>query len=530
MMASSIGLVVTAGITNTFVQMSQRIRQIEAKQQREIFYNYIRRHFKDPENCKATLNAKGGFASGAKTYYADAGDSTKDLDGDGTDDHEWTIPKLLVPDGSDADTDPDVHLDFYPSDQTKKDSLEKRFWEKWGIEKFDSIMFIHDKANGSHLRVHIWNIAPGGMPYPAGPYMIPLTVTTRAAASPDKGEKIESCGLTEAAQSAKAEEDLSCPEMAGLDDGDNHSNGGGFVAHTASVASTVYVGPDAEVCGKAKVKGRVRIENTSKVYGKAEINGPGPAPFTGTLYIRRGAQVFGSAKVTGRGYISDNAKVSGHATVSMTSSNLSYNMIQHNAVVTGRAVVSGDISIGGDAYIDGDAKISLDGSGGGIFGHIRGNARIGGNAELSGKVTISGSPRISGKAKVISAVGVIVSGGVVIDGEAEVTGGTLSGDVRIGRNATVSMLYGSGGGNATITGDAKISGNAEVSGRPVISGDVVIDGDAEVSGGTITGNTKISGDAEVKGGTLSGNTKISGDAIVTGGTHYNKTYSTGTHN
>ena len=217
MMASSIGLVVTAGITNTFVQMSQRIRQIEAKQQREIFYNYIRSHFKDPENCKATLNAKGGFASGAKTYYADAGDSTKDLDGDGTDDHEWTIPKLLVPDGSDADTDPDVHLDFYPSDQTKKDSLEKRFWEKWGIEKFDSIMFIHDKANGSHLRVHIWNIAPGGMPYPAGPYMIPLTVETDPATSPDKGEKITFCSSEKTEGAEKTRRERYFDECGGTD-------------------------------------------------------------------------------------------------------------------------------------------------------------------------------------------------------------------------------------------------------------------------------------------------------------------------
>ena len=509
MMASSIGLVVTAGITNTFVQMSQRIRQIEAKQQREIFYNYIRRHFKNEQACIATLDAKGGTGTPSQYYtpnvfYGDAA-GTKDPDGDNINDHEWTIPKLLKADGTDE-------LDFLrqkPSTDAAKKALEKKFWEKWGIEKFDSIMFIHDTAHGSHLRVHIWNIAPGGMPYPAGPYMIPLTVTTAPAASPAQGKEITKCDLEGVAQSAKEEEDLSCPEREGLDDGDSHSNGGGFVARTATVASRVHVGPNAKVCGKAEVKGNVRITDTAKVFGKVKIEGPADSA-TGVIRIYNQAQVSGDAKVSGSGYINQDAVIDGEAEVVLAPSPLfpSYGTVNSSARITDNARVTG--SVVGDAIVRGDAQFT-----GGL----------------------SGSAIIEGNAIVTAVSPAAISGNVIIGGDARVTGGVFNGHAVIDGNARISSGGVSGyakvGGDARVTGGG-VSGNAIVDGGIIsggsVSGDAKVSDRAEVSGGSVSGDAKIYGDAKVKGGTIIGNTKIYGDAIVNSGTHYNKTYSTGTHN
>ena len=42
-----------------------------------------------------------------------------------------------------------------------------------------------------------------------------------------------------------------------------HENGGGWVANTASVAPSAYVGPDARVYGMA------RIDDAARVFGKA---------------------------------------------------------------------------------------------------------------------------------------------------------------------------------------------------------------------------------------------------------------------
>lgn len=52
-----------------------------------------------------------------------------------------------------------------------------------------------------------------------------------------------------------------------------HRNGGGWVAETASVADSVYVGPHALVYGKAVLTERVRVEDFAQVSGTAILSG-----------------------------------------------------------------------------------------------------------------------------------------------------------------------------------------------------------------------------------------------------------------
>jgi tetrahydrodipicolinate N-succinyltransferase len=52
-----------------------------------------------------------------------------------------------------------------------------------------------------------------------------------------------------------------------------HSNGGGWVADTATVAETAFVGPDALVFGNARVSGNARVYGNAWVYGYAQVSG-----------------------------------------------------------------------------------------------------------------------------------------------------------------------------------------------------------------------------------------------------------------
>ena len=52
-----------------------------------------------------------------------------------------------------------------------------------------------------------------------------------------------------------------------------HPNGGGWVADTATVSETAYVGPDARVYGNAVVSGNARVYSKAWVYGNARVYG-----------------------------------------------------------------------------------------------------------------------------------------------------------------------------------------------------------------------------------------------------------------
>ncbi len=111
--------------------------------------------------------------------------------------------------------------------------------------------------------------------------------------------------------------------------GDYHVNGGGFVANTAKVADSVYVGPDAMVLGKAVIKGDVRIEDHAVIMGSA--------------FIKDNAVVDGNAIVAGSAKLSENAHVGDYA------------------VVSGNASVSGNGQVLESAYVYGNYKITENG-------------------------------------------------------------------------------------------------------------------------------------------------------------------------
>jgi UDP-3-O-[3-hydroxymyristoyl] glucosamine N-acyltransferase len=98
-----------------------------------------------------------------------------------------------------------------------------------------------------------------------------------------------------------------------------HANGGGWVAHTATVHSTVYVGPNARISDTARISGSALISGNARVYGSAHIYGYasvyGNAHISGYARISDTARVYGSASVYGNAHIYGNARVYGSALI-----------------------------------------------------------------------------------------------------------------------------------------------------------------------------------------------------------------------
>lgn len=106
---------------------------------------------------------------------------------------------------------------------------------------------------------------------------------------------------------------------------------GGWVAETAHVAPTAYVGPDAWVFGNARVHDEATVCGDAMVYDNAQVSG--------CVQICEWAEVYGAASVSGHAEISDGASVGG------------------NARVSGNAVVSYYAHVCGVAWVHGDAKV-----------------------------------------------------------------------------------------------------------------------------------------------------------------------------
>lgn len=120
--------------------------------------------------------------------------------------------------------------------------------------------------------------------------------------------------------------------------GSLHANGGGFVAGTAQVDPTAYVGPDAMVCQSAQVSGDAQIKDAAIVAQMAKISG--------AAVVRDHARVTGRARVSGNAVVQDSAWVGGGA------------IIKDNAKVTGDAkaiagTLSGTQQIGSDDIFNG---------------------------------------------------------------------------------------------------------------------------------------------------------------------------------
>jgi len=141
-------------------------------------------------------------------------------------------------------------------------------------------------------------------------------------------------------------------EMHDFDDGNGpvpahrHPNGGGWVADTATVAKTAFVGPDAAVFQFAQVHDFAVVTDTCWVLGSARISDH--ARIAGDAEVNGNAQVADDAQVTGSAFVTDDARVVGNSQVGGASKCLEQCTISGGAKVFGEAVISGDVVFTGD--------------------------------------------------------------------------------------------------------------------------------------------------------------------------------------
>ena len=122
-------------------------------------------------------------------------------------------------------------------------------------------------------------------------------------------------------------------DVTGASRGSQHPNGGGFVAATANVDASVYVGPNAKVMGYATVSGNARIEDEAVVTGSAKVSGN--AVICGHAVVAENAQVKDDA------IVGDTAGVMGNAVVSENGRVLESGLVYNDYAVSGHATVKG---------------------------------------------------------------------------------------------------------------------------------------------------------------------------------------------
>lgn len=160
-----------------------------------------------------------------------------------------------------------------------------------------------------------------------------------------------------------------------------HDNGNGWVADSAKVDDTVYVGRRCEIFNRAIVKGTTRLEGQSRISGNAVVSGG--------VIMRKNAHVYGAAVVRDTSEVGDNARICGSAHVSGTS------------------------RIWGDAMVSDSAQLF--------------------------SVTLNGPCRISGAALVVRSHIISDSPSVFVEikGDCSVINGNIAGNVLIDRQAQV---------------------------------------------------------------------------------------------
>lgn len=134
--------------------------------------------------------------------------------------------------------------------------------------------------------------------------------------------------------------------------GSTHPNGGGFVASTAKVDSSVYVGKNARVLGYATVSGNAVIDDYAIVTGNASVSG--------NVVVKGHAVIAESAQIKDNAIICDSAGVMGNAVVSENARVIESGLVFNNYKVSGNATVKGvsyclaDGAASGQAIPDGD--------------------------------------------------------------------------------------------------------------------------------------------------------------------------------
>lgn len=154
-----------------------------------------------------------------------------------------------------------------------------------------------------------------------------------------------------------------------------HPHGGGWVADTASVDPTVYVGREARVYDHAKVGGRVCIRDHARVFGNASVNEDALIHYHAVVQdfanVCGHARVAGRAKVMGRSWVADDAHITGNAVISGAT-------IIEGATIEDDSIINENVEVCGTAFIGGRSNIS-------------GYVKIGDRASMSdAKVTARG--------------------------------------------------------------------------------------------------------------------------------------------
>jgi UDP-3-O-[3-hydroxymyristoyl] glucosamine N-acyltransferase len=149
-----------------------------------------------------------------------------------------------------------------------------------------------------------------------------------------------------------------------------HDNGKGWVADTATVDDTVYIGPRAQIFQQATVKGKVRLLGASKISGHAVVSG-------GVL-LSKNAAIYGAAVVRDTTTLTDDARIFGASHVSGTTHLYSRAYINESAQVFSTTML-GETKISGNALV---ARSNIHG-----FAEIKGDCSVI-HANIEGRVTV----------------------------------------------------------------------------------------------------------------------------------------------
>lgn len=149
--------------------------------------------------------------------------------------------------------------------------------------------------------------------------------------------------------------------------GANHANGGGFVADTASVDSSAYIGPEARVLGYAQVRDSARIEGRATIAGNAIVRDD--AIVSSSASVRGSAIVEGFATVRDNVDINNSVQLSAHSKLQGSGYFYgSFNVTDqafaggfHMNTTTSNATMSGTALSNGHSWIDSGDSLTTGG-------------------------------------------------------------------------------------------------------------------------------------------------------------------------
>jgi UDP-3-O-[3-hydroxymyristoyl] glucosamine N-acyltransferase len=274
---------------------------------------------------------------------------------------------------------------------------------------------------------------------------------------------------------------------------------GGWVADTAFVEESVYMGGDARVFGLATIDDNVQVFDESEIYGEA--------------YICDNARIYGKAKIYGDAFIFGNLNV--NESVDLLK-NICFDYKNFNPI----SIYSSEDDFLRLSFVAGDEYDFDDGWGEQPANrHINPDGKIGGwvaesafvddtvylgfesvvfdDAFVRNNARIDGNARIYGDARIFD--NVLIYGDVSIYDNAQ-----LSNDVQVFDNA---KIY----GNARIYDDVLIYENASVYGDTQLTDNVRVFGNSRVYGNAelydyviVQGNAKVYGNVKRSGRSIIG--------------------------